>query len=128
MNVAGVASSPFGKLQVVVVGYLITIVVLHWCEWGGGDTLLEQLRALFATVRHRLGHNATTSSGLTEDGHFSGISPEFVDVLLYPHEREVLIQKPSVEAAVFVNVIAGQKAERSQAVLDDYADKRVVGI
>lgn len=110
--VARVASSAFGKLQVVVIGYFVPVVVLRWRERGGSDTLLEQLRALFATVGHGLSHDTTSSSGLTQNGDCSGISSELMDMLLYPLESKVLVHEPSIEAAMVVNVVAGQEAER----------------
>lgn len=128
LNIAGVASGSFGELQIVVVEDSVGVVVLRWCKWRRGNSLLEQLRALSSPVRHCLTHDTTAPSGLPENGNFPRIAAEFMDVSLHPFKSKVLIQEPSVEVSMLVHILAGQEPECRQAVLDCHTDKGVVGV
>lgn len=69
-----------------------------------------------------------TTKLLTLELSCNGVrDPYLVDMLLYPFEEEPLIEQSNIEVPVVANLLAGEKAPKSDPVVEVDEDDVVVG-
>ena len=92
----------------------------------GSDDVFEERGAESAALAEGMEHDGASAGGFAGDGDVSWVAAKLGDVGLNPLECEALIEDAGIGNAVAAELVRGEEAESTEAVLNCDADKVVV--
>merc|ERR1712020_486476 len=88
----------------------------NWCVENGSALCDGSMDESLVVMRQNLGMDTLTTSTLSKDGNFVGVSTKVLDVVPRPLDGKLLI--PETKVATGQVVTKGEEAKRSKSVVD----------